>query len=319
MRINPQPLTQAVPEKLITVSREPDNLEATEQCRTLPVSDEGTCAKQSTKSTRGLVRRRPSPIREHKSPEAAPLSKNESKRKAVSQELRGEPIRKKPKRPMDKSAVLPSSIKEESTSILARRTCAICLENKDFIEFPNPSDLPARCIHCLDICSACICNSITSAIMYRAIDKVGCPQCDRPWKRPFIKQHALRDSFAHFEGLELMHVVEAMPNYRPCLGSDCTSGQVCELEDAAPIIKCQDCGHRSCFTHRVPWHTGMTCAEYDILAETTLETQRRIEQEEKETKRIVRSCPSCRVGIKKDGGCDHMSCTYLSHAMIMSC
>ena len=208
----------------------------------------------------------------------------------------------------------PVSPREESISIITRRTCAICSEDKDFDEFPDPSDLPAGCIHCLDICSVCICNSITSAITPRAFDKVGCPQCDRPRKRTFIQQHALKDSFAHFEGLELMRVMDAMPNYRPCLGPDCSSGQLCELEDAAPIIKCQDCGQRSCFTHRVPWHTGMTCAEYDMPTET----KERIDQEEKKTKRIVRSCPQCRAGNKKDGGCDHMSCTFVSYAIILS-
>ena len=67
-------------------------------------------------------------------------------------------------------------------------------------------------------------------------------------------------------------------------------------------MTCRGCGQKSCYTHDIPWHKGLTCSEYDATKQGNDErTQGLLEKETKQ-------CPKCGVRITKDGGCDHMTC-----------
>jgi hypothetical protein len=35
--------------------------------------------------------------------------------------------------------------------------------------------------------------------------------------------------------------------------------------DDQPVVRCRECNAKSCFTHRIPWHEGLTCAQYNSL------------------------------------------------------
>ena len=59
--------------------------------------------------------------------------------------------------------------------------------------------------------------------------------------------------------------LDANPNFRWCRGPCCEAGQVHEGGEAQPIVKCDNCGFRSCFRHQEPWHEGMTCEKYDAI------------------------------------------------------
>ena len=67
-------------------------------------------------------------------------------------------------------------------------------------------------------------------------------------------------------------------------------------------MTCKACGQRSCYTHDISWHRGLTCSQYD--------TKR---GNDKATKAFIKSktkpCPRCGIRIIKDGGCNHMFCT----------
>lgn len=62
----------------------------------------------------------------------------------------------------------------------------------------------------------------------------------------------------------------------------------------------------------MPWHTDVTCAQYDE------ERKVRWGQEEEASQKVLaataKSCPnpSCGYFITKHGGCDHMTCKYFS-------
>jgi hypothetical protein len=98
-----------------------------------------------------------------------------------------------------------------------------------------------------------------------------------------------------------------MPNFTNCLGPSCGSGQIHETGDDQPIMTCDKCHFKTCFTHKMPWHSGQTCADYDA------EQKERTEQEgacEKLIAETTKKCPNpeCGHGIEKIGGCDHMTC-----------
>ena len=46
---------------------------------------------------------------------------------------------------------------------------------------------------------------------------------------------------------------------------NCDFGQLHDGGMAQPIIRCLNCGFRSCFRHSVPWHDRLTCEEYDEM------------------------------------------------------
>lgn len=177
-------------------------------------------------------------------------------------------------------------------------------------DYPAPKDLPTACRHNLDICRACITRSITADMAQKARDGIGCLECGAPWDDYFLRLYAEPEAFAVFETLDVLRVLEAMPEFRRCIRPGCGGGQLHEAGDAAPIVTCSDCGHKMCFTHRVMWHTGLTCADFDNPEEEETKTQRRerVRREEMEVRKTVRPCPRCQVDIEKDGGCDNMYC-----------
>ena len=92
-----------------------------------------------------------------------------------------------------------------------------------------------------------------------------------------------------------------------CLSANCDAGQVHEGDD--PMMVCNFCQFKTCVRHKLPWHEGQTCAEFN-LDDAQLE---RLEDEEASAKMlatITSVCPKCKQGVIKSDGCDHMSCEF---------
>jgi IBR domain, a half RING-finger domain len=118
-------------------------------------------------------------------------------------------------------------------------------------------------------------------------------------------------SVDRFDQKSLLAAFRDMPNFAMCLGPGCDSGQIHETGHAQPIMTCTICQFKTCFTHKMPWHKGQTCAQYDF------QRKERMEQEaasEKLIARITKKCPNpkCGHGIEKKGGCDHMTCKFVN-------
>ncbi|KAM0285772.1 hypothetical protein ACHAQH_001233 [Verticillium albo-atrum] len=67
-----------------------------------------------------------------------------------------------------------------------------------------------------------------------------------------------------YENLALRAAMHQADNFIWCPGG-CGSGQIHETGTEQPIVICLHCNSRSCFTHEVAWHDGLTCDEYDSL------------------------------------------------------
>ncbi len=102
--------------------------------------------------------------------------------------------------------------------------------------------------------------------------------------------------------------IEKMEGYTKCLSSTCKSGQVHGSGNDQPIMTCVACGYKICYTHMMPWHTDLTCAQYD--EERRLRWGREEEATNKVLAETAKACPNkgCGYFITKDGGCDHMTC-----------
>lgn len=108
---------------------------------------------------------------------------------------------------------------------------------------------------------------------------------------------------AEYDRLRTLDFVRSLPLFRWCSRPDCGSGQEHITGDEEPIMTCHECQHKTCFTHRSEWHSGLTCEEFtrqlqengNAALENFLDSS-------------TKPCPRCNEPIEKNGGCDHMTC-----------
>jgi hypothetical protein len=62
------------------------------------------------------------------------------------------------------------------------------------------------------------------------------------------------------------------------------------------IVTCYNCHQKICSIHKVQWHEGLTCKEYDLRIDPNDESSRRwiVENSKK--------CPNCPYQIEKNDG-----------------
>ena len=53
----------------------------------------------------------------------------------------------------------------------------------------------------------------------------------------------------------------SIEGFRMCLVPGCSYGQIHEGGDNQPIVTCHQCGARSCYSCKVPWHEGIKCED----------------------------------------------------------
>jgi hypothetical protein len=116
--------------------------------------------------------------------------------------------------------------------------------------------------------------------------------------------------YPRYDQKSVISVFKDFPNFTPCLGPGCGSGQIHADGHGQPIMTCTTCNFKTCFTHQVKWHSGMTCAEFDNPGVSGRE---RAKQEAASAKYIAKNakiCPNKKCGavIVKNSGCDHMTC-----------
>ncbi|KAL5637159.1 hypothetical protein ACGC1H_000967 [Rhizoctonia solani] len=186
--------------------------------------------------------------------------------------------------------------------------CLVCLDIPD--EFPR--NLPtAHCTHPVTICAPCLEQHISHAVLSQGLTSITCPHptCRQNMEysdviRGTKTAKACQD---RYESLLLRRTLEAEPNFVWCKNANCNWGQVHESGANAPIVICQVCRSRSCFTHNVPWHTGLTCAQYSAQ---NAHRERENAASEAYITQHAKQCPnsSCGRRIEKNDGCDHMTC-----------
>lgn len=110
--------------------------------------------------------------------------------------------------------------------------------------------------------------------------------------------------FEKYDRQLTLHSLEQTAEFVWCAHPDCKSGQFHDTTNSARRrLICINCNKQTCSFHRIIWHTGLTCEQYDReQAAANDSTKEWIDLNTKQ-------CPGCHQNIQKSGGCDHMTCT----------
>ncbi|EKD19388.1 ring finger protein [Drepanopeziza brunnea f. sp. 'multigermtubi' MB_m1] len=183
--------------------------------------------------------------------------------------------------------------------------CCVCAGDYGPDKFPE-SEITSTCEHHSKamVCLRCIRFSIQTFLAQGNLHLIRCPLCPAMLSKDEIKKYGTKEMFSRYEYLVQM----ATPGLVMCLSPSCGMGQVHPSNADNPIMTCDTCGFRTCVTHKLPWHEGFTCAEFD-LEESQIE---RLEADEATAKLLSqqdsRICPSCNQGVTRTEGCDHLQC-----------
>jgi E3 ubiquitin-protein ligase RNF144 len=189
--------------------------------------------------------------------------------------------------------------------------CAVCAMDKPQHEFQgNYSD---ECLHVgQTVCDSCIYENTKYLIKNTSIfdEQVTCPEynCNGTFNFDTIRHILLSTGENHivFEQYDehLIHRrLEQMTEFVWC-AHECGSGQLHDLEGSSTQeVTCIKCRQRTCFTLRTVWHTGLSCADYDLFRSDVPDDASHTWLEGNTTR-----CPQCRWHIEKNAGCSQMKC-----------
>lgn len=199
-----------------------------------------------------------------------------------------------------------SAIAEKSST--AVKECPICCSD-DIPEYEYPRFPPTnRCQHEPIACRQCLAQHIEAQLFSQAmVLEINCPSHPCPEKLGYdeIKQWAAADCFKRYNSIALRQHLSEDINFRWCLNAKCDHGQTHRLGDEYPIVQCTWCYKKSCFTHQLPWHEGLTCAQFDSLRPDVAADQ---EAAQLLIGTTTQQCSKCKKRIERSAGCDHMTC-----------
>lgn len=160
------------------------------------------------------------------------------------------------------------------------------------------------------ICDKCIYNKAKTLLETSKKTEVTCPeqQCAAKFNLKQIRQ--VLSTANNAESVEnhnrhpKSHVPERKTEFIWCAHEGCGSGQFHILGQNTPsVVTCVLCKQQTCAVHRIKWHKGMTCNEYDqqLVASRT------------------KQCPQCQSNIENKLGSDHLLCSKCSYEFCWEC
>ncbi|KAI5857539.1 hypothetical protein BZA05DRAFT_98907 [Tricharina praecox] len=182
--------------------------------------------------------------------------------------------------------------------------CAICLESMRPANFP--AKLTSTCNHSPTSCGDCVRNLLTEAFAGKEWVLPACPDCSAEFTSSEIRLLGTAEQAETFEWRLTSQFLRTLEEYRSCLDPECDAGQIHAGGDDTPIVTCDACGFQQCYSHNMPWHADLTCAQYDER-----EHHQRLEENkasEELVKQTAQRCPGCSITVTKIDGCDHMTC-----------
>jgi hypothetical protein len=165
------------------------------------------------------------------------------------------------------------------------------------------------------ICDSCVYEYVRNT--WNINSEIYCPECSIPLPHSTIKlillnsgDTALYDRYTKFD---LDRSLEQNPEFVWC-AHGCGSGQLNEGATMNNTVQCINCQKLTCFTHKCPWHDGMTCEEYEMPR-----TNGQLYASQRWIKVHTKECSKCHSHIEKNEGCDHMTCFKCKYEFCWEC
>jgi len=179
------------------------------------------------------------------------------------------------------------------------RKCEICLDSKPVSAFNKMS----FCDHHMHYCSECWKKHLTAEIQFKGKIDLKCLTCKKNVEEPDLKKIVDKAEYERYDLLRFNNYLKTLPDFRWCSRTNCGTGQEVDGGGSNSFFTCAKCSTKTCFHHKVVWHTGLTCRDYDYWI---------IQHEDNATSNYIamntKQCPKCQSVVEKDGGCDHMTC-----------
>lgn len=198
-------------------------------------------------------------------------------------------------------AVADPATGENDATALA--TCKICLE-------PSHVHNASRgCAHAF--CAACLSGYISAKTQGGRISDVKCPgdgeDCCNVLDPELCQSIISGEAFEALCAALCMSMVEGAGNFCYCPFNDCSEILVDDRGGDVPESECPVCRRLFCARCRVPWHAGISCAEYGQLAPGDKGKEDLVVLEMAKGEKWKR-CPHCKYLVDKRDGCVHMTC-----------
>ena len=195
----------------------------------------------------------------------------------------------------------------EKTTKKISRTCAVCLDNQQLTQFD--SERTPACRHMKrNVCDSCLFQHVRQQIQITFTDEISCPEgnCQRRLDHHTVRNILLlggdQQLIERYDRSVVLRQLEQMEEFIWCANPTCRAGQLNEGGIANTIVVCYHCQQKTCFQHRIQWHEGMTCEEFDRHCDPKYKSSRRW------LMKHSKKCPGCSSQIEKNEGCDHMTC-----------
>jgi hypothetical protein len=146
----------------------------------------------------------------------------------------------------------------------------------------------------------------------KGCDGLKCPECPATLDYVEVQESASAETFVAFDKLATRNALGSLEEFAWCLKAGCGSGQI--NVNNMDFMDCVSCGYKQCLKHKVLWHKGETCDQYEYRV-----SGQQARDEEKKTEEMLDSmskkCPNkgCGWRIQKISGCEHMTCKRCKH------
>lgn len=173
--------------------------------------------------------------------------------------------------------------------------CVLCLCYLELESFPaNPPT--ESCMHRTNVCSKCMEDSVAWDLGNKGGTLADCPQCGEALGEQSILHWARDKARDRYERRQLEKTLEQDPLFIWC-AHGCGSGVIHASGEKQAAVVCDNCRRKTCYRHRMPFHEGLTCGEYDDIQEDGYTI---VEAEDEQERKDVEECQDA------DEGEDHI-------------
>ncbi|WVZ49713.1 hypothetical protein U9M48_001045 [Paspalum notatum var. saurae] len=198
----------------------------------------------------------------------------------------------------------PAAAGEGTGPVADAEVCKICLEHV----LPADAHRASRgCAHAF--CAACLDRHI-SAKNQDGVSDVECPGEDcRSVLDPELSQGIIsRETFEGWSAALCKSMVLRDSDVCYCPFMDCSESMVNDHGgEVVTESECPICRRLFCARCGVPWHAGITCAEYEQLAPGDRGKEDLVALEMAKGKKW-RRCPRCKFWVERHDSCVHITC-----------